>query len=81
MKTRIIRIGNSQGVRIPKRLLDQAGLRAEVEICVQDGSLVIKPAHRSGWAAAFQAMAELADDVLLDTSSPTCWDVMEWEWQ
>jgi antitoxin MazE len=82
MKTRIVRIGNSHGVRIPKPLLEQVGLRGEVEIDVQDGSLVIKPATpRAGWAEAFQAMAEQGDDALLDPATPTSWDEEEWEWR
>jgi antitoxin MazE len=32
MKTRIVAIGNSQGIRIPKPLLEQTGLFGEVEI-------------------------------------------------
>ena len=39
MKTRIVRIGNSRGIRIPKPLIEQAGLGDEVEISVKDGSL------------------------------------------
>jgi len=56
MKTRIIRIGNSQGIRIPKSLLQKTGLSEEVEIRAENGSLVIRPAKipRAGWAAAFK---------------------------
>ena len=55
MKTRIVRIGNSQGIRIPKPLLDQTGLLGEVEISAAADSLVIRPARKAGagWAAAF----------------------------
>jgi antitoxin MazE len=84
MKTRIIRIGNAQGVRIPRPLLEQTGLSGEVEISVQNGSLVIKPSAkpRAGWAAAFREMAKRGDDALLDDVSPTLsrWDEDEWEW-
>ncbi len=84
MKTRIVRIGNSQGVRIPKPLIDQAGLSGEVEITVQDGSLVIKSVEkpRAGWTTAFEAMARLGDDTPIDEglSSLTSWDEDEWEW-
>ena len=72
MMSRIVRIGNSQGIRIPKLLLEQTGLSGEVEISVQDGSLVIRPAMppRAGWDAAFQEMAKRGDDVLLDSGAP-----------
>jgi antitoxin MazE len=68
MKVRIIRIGNSRGIRILKTLLDQTGLKGEVEILARNGSLVIRPAKqpRVGWAAAFEKMARRGDDVLLD---------------
>ena len=45
MKARIIPIGNSQGIRIPKPLIEQACLKGDVEIDVQNGCLVIKPTH------------------------------------
>lgn len=85
MKTRIVPIGNSQGIRIPKALLDETGLTGEVEIRAEAQSLVIrslrKPRH--GWAAAFQQMAALGDDALLDAASPSLsqWDEEEWEWR
>jgi len=84
MKTRIVRIGNSQGIRIPKLLLEQTGLRGHVEICAQDDSLIIRPARkpREGWAAAFQEMARRGDEALLDDAPPSLssWDEDDWEW-
>ncbi len=85
MKTRIVWIGNSQGIRIPKSLLEQTGLSGEVEISVEDGALVIRPLKkpRAGWAAALQQMARRGDDALLDDVSPSLsqWDESEWEWR
>jgi antitoxin MazE len=85
MKTRIVRIGNSRGVRIPKPLLDQTGLQGEVEINAEDGALVIRAARkpREGWDEAFREMARRGDDALLDDAPPTlsAWDEDEWEWQ
>ena len=51
MKTKIIRIGNSKGIRLPKPLLEQVGLVSEVDLEVRDGALVISPAEplRAGW--------------------------------
>jgi antitoxin MazE len=83
MKARIVRIGNSRGIRIPKPLLEETGLKGEVDIRVQNGSLLIKPALkvRAGWAEAFRKMAERGDDALLDAgASLTSWDKDEWEW-
>ena len=60
MRTRIVPIGNSQGIRIPKVLLEQVGLEGEVELSVDGDSLIIRPATspRAGWAMAFQEMAQ-----------------------
>jgi antitoxin MazE len=84
MKTQIVRIGNAQGIRIPKPLLDQIGLEDEVEVQVEGDSLVIRPLKkaRAGWAKAFREMARQNDDQLLDSETPssTTWDEEEWEW-
>jgi antitoxin MazE len=82
IRTRIVKIGNSQGVRIPKLLLEQSGIRTEVEIEVQGTQLTIRPASssRKGWDEAFAAMAEQQDDELLDDVTTTDWDQTEWKW-
>ena len=82
IRTRIVKIGNSQGVRIPKLLLEQSGIHAEVEIEVQGDFLTIRTASRSrsGWEEAVAAMASQHDDVLLDAVNTTDWDRVEWEW-
>ena len=82
--TRIVRIGNSQGVRIPKPLLEQAGIGDQVELEVHDGQISIRPARRAraGWQEQFTAMAAAGDDRLLDGALPaaTAWDEEAWEW-
>jgi antitoxin MazE len=82
IRTRIVRIGNSQGIRIPKLLLEQSGLSSEVEVTVEGHCLVIRPAprQRAGWDAAFATMATCHDDILLDDASTTTWDDDEWAW-
>ena len=84
MKTALIRIGNSRGVRIPKTVLEECGLRDEVDMEVRDDHLVIRAAKRprTGWDEAFGRMAERGDDALIDdgTVPPTQWDTTEWEW-
>ena len=42
MKTKIVRIGNSRGIRIPKPLLEQAGLEGEVRLRVVESGIVIE---------------------------------------
>ena len=82
IKTRIVRIGNSRGIRVPKLLLDQAQLPDEVELHAEPGRLVVQGARRprTGWAEAARAMAEAHHDGLLDAPSPTRFDRGEWEW-
>lgn len=82
IKTRIIKIGNSQGIRIPKLLLEQSGLEGEVEINLEGNHLTIRSVvhPRAGWDEAFARMAANGDDVMLDEYIPTEWDETEWEW-
>lgn len=85
MQTRIVQIGNSQGIRIPKAVLAQTRLGEEVELVVQYEQIIIRPARRTreGWAEAFRAMAERGDDQLLDQENllgQSSWDEKEWEW-
>jgi antitoxin MazE len=83
VKTRIVRIGNSRGVRLPKPLLDQTGLPDEVEVEAQGNQLVIRPARapRAGWAEAFARMAVEGDDRLLDGDlPPPSFDRKQWTW-
>jgi antitoxin MazE len=84
MKTNIIRIGNSQGIRIPKILLEQSRLGTEVELEVKDEMILIRSAShpRERWGEKFRLMAEYADDKMIDEdlSGQTEWDEDEWEW-
>lgn len=68
MKTRIVRIGNSQGVRIPKSLLERSNLIEEVELEARDNQIIIRSSKqpRHAWAEAFRRMAENGNDILLD---------------
>lgn len=81
-KTRIVRIGNSQGIRVPKPLLDQANLPEEVEIYAEPGRLVVRAARgpRDGWAEAARMMRARHEDGLLDEPTATTFDVEEWTW-
>jgi antitoxin MazE len=84
IKSRIVKIGNSQGVRIPKLLLEQSNLGEEVELVLQEDQIIVRPIQhvRQGWEEAFKAMSERGDDELLDSDAPvsTVWDEEEWEW-
>jgi len=85
MKTKIIRIGNSQGVRIPKPLIEESGITEEIEMILRDNEIVLRSAEttRKNWEASFEKMAERDDDILLDQSEaeiPSEWDEAEWTW-
>ena len=81
-RTRIIRIGNSQGFRVPKALLDQAQLPAEVELYAEPGRLLVRAVRRprAGWAAAAKLMHSGTADRLLDKPTATRFDDKEWQW-
>lgn len=85
IRTRLVKIGNSQGIRIPKVLLDQIGLTKELELEVQGDHLILRAARRprEGWAEQFRKMAANNDDVLLDPGAhtPSTWDEEEWTWE
>ena len=82
MKASLIRIGNSRGIRIPKPICEQCGLKGEIEMEVRNRQLVIRSAHRprESWDDAFARMAEHKDDELLVAESLTEWDEKEWTW-
>jgi len=84
VKTNIVRIGNSKGIRLPKSVLEQCRLKDSVEIDVEGETLIIRPADvpRSSWAEAFSGMAQHKDDKILDedTALTTEWDRSEWRW-
>ncbi|MEO8460215.1 MAG: hypothetical protein ABI451_06785 [Dokdonella sp.] len=68
MKTAIRKMGNSQGVIIPKPVLAQVGLVNEAVMTVEDGALVLRPlpsAPRAGWTEASLRVAEQGDDALV----------------
>lgn len=82
MRAKIVRIGNSQGVRIPRPLIEQAGLDEQVELHVEGETIVIRPARlaREGWSSAFAHMSAAGDDRLLDGPDSTSFDEDEWNW-
>jgi antitoxin MazE len=82
-KARIVRIGNSRGIRIPKTLLEEAELPDEVELHAEPGRLVVEAVRhaRKGWAAAAQRMHAHSDDRLLDEPTTTRFDREDWEWR
>lgn len=82
IRTRMIRVGNSCVLRIPRAFIEQLGLCGEVEITIQGNRLVLQSAShcRSMWDEVFCKMAAEGDDALLDAPQTTEWDATEWDW-
>jgi antitoxin MazE len=82
MKAKLVQIGNSRGVRLPKPIIEQVGLVDEVELTVRDGAVIISAARpaRHGWADAAAALAARCEDTVLDPYAPNDFDAREWEW-
>ena len=55
MKTKVIKIGNSRGIRLPKVILQQVGINDEVNLEVDRDRIILKPIRhrRNGWQEAF----------------------------
>ena len=84
MRARVIKIGNSQGLRIPKPILEQTGIMDDVEIEVVKNQIIIRPIKnaREGWENAFKVMSEKGGDRLIieDENMLHSWDEEEWQW-
>lgn len=72
METNLIRIGKSQGVRLPKAVIQQAGLTSPLKIEVSGNAVIIRSARRprEDWAAAAAACHRVGEDRLDD------WDAL-----
>jgi antitoxin MazE len=82
IRSKVVKIGNSRGIRIPRTLLEQAGLTDEIEMTVEGNRLIVHAVHqpRAGWAVRFAEMAKKGDDRLIDEAVSTQWDENEWTW-
>jgi antitoxin MazE len=71
MKIDLIPIGNSQGVRFPKAVIEQAGLTSQLELQVGKGQVILRSINkpRSNWERDAIACQAAGEDRLDD------WDV------
>ena len=68
MEVAIRKMGNSQGILIPKPILAQLGLEGTADLQVRDGVIEIRAIRRhprEGWADDARRLAEQADDALV----------------
>ena len=84
MKTQLIKIGNSQGIRIPKSLVEQCNLKGELNIEVKENKLIIgaESNQRTGWDEEFKKAGSLKESALIDGDGMNLseWDKNEWKW-
>ena len=83
VKARLVSIGNSRGIRLPKAVIEEAQLADEVELKAEPGCIIIRSAKppRMGWADAAKRMHEVGDDQSLMPDTPTAFDRHEWQWR
>ncbi len=81
MKAQIIRIGNSQGIRIPKTLIEDGKLSGEVELELHEDGLLIRSLQkpRANWDARFKAASDADDDQSVGDTRTT-FENKEWQW-
>ena len=82
MRRRIVPIGNSRGLRIPKAILEQCRIEDEVELRTEGDRIIISPVKKSprqGWDQAFKRMREVGEDRLLFDERVDA-DFKDWEW-
>jgi len=91
LPAKLVRIGNSRGVRLPKSVIDEAGLKDKVEISVSNNQVIIRPAGadrpRAGWAESIKAAVAKHGNQLteedrewLNAPLDSEWDEKEWTW-
>jgi antitoxin MazE len=83
VETKLVTIGNSQGVRLPKAVVEEAGVALEqpLRIHVQSGRIVLTPVGgiRAGWAEAASAAA-LQGERLWGDAPPVTHADEDWMW-
>ena len=82
MILKVVKVGNSKGLRIPKSILEQYHIEEEVDLSSTKDGLLIKPVKskaRAGWSKKFKEMASKRDDKLLIGDFRNSAD-LEWQW-
>jgi len=81
MKVSLISIGNSQGIRLPKTVIEQAGLTPELELEVGDGQITLRPVGkpRQNWEQDAKSCHAANEDALGEWDSTTTDFEGDWE--
>jgi len=83
MKAQIVQIGNSQGLRIPKVLLEESGIKGEVELEITPEGILIRNISkpRADWDKRFELLHDHDDDVpQSETQTSSQFEIKEWQW-
>ena len=83
MKAQIVQIGNSQGLRIPKVLLEESGIKGEVELEITPEGILIRNISkpRADWDTRFELLRDHDDDVpQSETQTSSQFEIKEWQW-
>ena len=88
MQVNVVKIGNSKGIRIPKKVLDQCHVDGALDLSVENSVITLKPMHRKpreGWAEAIEATnkkygVEPLDEEWLEADLLGDVEVEDWEW-
>lgn len=85
MITKLVPIGTSKGIRLSKAILQQCGIKDEIELEVKGHEIILKPRKkrpREGWEEMFaQDNFPLTEDEKAWLDVPNDFDKDEWEWK
>lgn len=83
MITKVRKIGNSYGVLLNKKLMEQINIKDEVSLSVMDNKIVIEPISsnpREGWEEMFLQAGALDDNENFFENVENQFDKEEWTW-
>jgi len=81
MRAKVIRIGNSKGIRIPAYILKECNIKEKIRLEVKDSKIIITPMDkpRKNWDKKFKEMKNNREDKLI-ISDNVGLDAEDWEW-
>lgn len=83
MKIKLINIGNSKGLRLPKALIQQYNISDDLQIELKEDGILLKPITRlrSGWSEQFEKAVKLNEPQEKKwNEAPNRFDKEEWTW-
>jgi antitoxin MazE len=82
MLASVVQIGNSRGIRLPKRIFHELNIKEEVELIINKDELIVKGVKkrpRQGWSEIFAKMSAYKEDKLLLPENIDN-ETFEWIW-